>query len=122
MWFLRSSQIFLFDTVSLRRNESIVPSHFGLENCNFSFSVGLSTRVTFIYIFICCIHDVTPEESSFKYEIYRNSLVIFERDATGLIRFNDLCLAKLKVLLPDTEIGSMDSKMVKLNCLTLGEL
>ncbi len=31
--------------------------------------------------------------------------VIFERDANGLIRFNDLCLAKLKVLPPDPEIG-----------------
>ncbi len=32
---------------SLRQNESIVPSHFGLENRNFSFSAGLSTRCNY---------------------------------------------------------------------------
>ncbi len=37
------------------------------------------------------VHDVTTKESSFKKEQYQNSLVIFERDANGLIRFNDLC-------------------------------
>ncbi len=44
----------------------------------------------------------------------------FERDANGLIQFNDL--ATLKVLPTDPEIGWMDSKTVKLNCLTLGVL
>ncbi len=48
-----------------------------IENLNFSFSVSLSTRCT--------------EESSLKYEKYLNSLVIFERNANGLIRFNYLC-------------------------------
>ncbi len=47
---------------------------------------------------------------------------MFEWDAIGLIRFNDLCYAKLKVLSPDAEIGWMDSKTAKLNCFTLGEL
>ncbi len=31
----------------LRRNESIVPSHISLENHNFSFSIGLSTRCNY---------------------------------------------------------------------------
>ncbi len=35
--------------------------------------------------------DVTTEEWSFNLDKYRNSLVIFDRDANGLIRFNDLC-------------------------------
>ncbi len=37
--------------------------------------------------------DITqsPAISSYRTEKYLNSLVIFERDANGLIRFNDLC-------------------------------
>lgn len=34
----------------------------------------------------------------------KNMQTVFERDATGLNGFNDLCLAILKVLLPDPEI------------------
>ncbi len=33
--------------ILLRRNESIVPSHIGLENRNFSFSVSFGTRCNY---------------------------------------------------------------------------
>ncbi len=54
---------------------------------NLAISAYKITTFNFPSVFL---HDVTTEESSFKYEKYRNSLVIFERDASGLIRFNDL--------------------------------
>ncbi len=46
------------------------------------------------------VHDVAAEESGFKWEGCRGSLVVFERDAGGLVWVGELCWAELGVLPP----------------------
>ncbi len=55
------------------------------------------------------VHDVAAEESGFKWEGCRGSLVVFERDAGGLVWVGELCWAELGVLPPDPGIGWVDS-------------